>query len=121
MTNSKGYLTTHILDTSSGLPAEGVQIDLYALDGDTRQHIRTMLSNSDGRTDSQILPCAEFKVGVYELVFSVGAYLDKMGQSQPRPYFLADIPIRFGINDLDAHYHVPLLLSPFGYSTYRGS
>lgn len=121
MRNPKGYLTTHVLDTSSGLPAEGLEIDLFSLQDETRQHIRTMQTNSDGRTDNHILPAEEFKAGVYELVFKTGKYLERTAEAQDAPFFLSDIPIRFGINDLDAHYHVPLLLSPFGYSTYRGS
>jgi len=80
-----------------------------------------MQTNSDGRTDSPILPSEEFKLGVYELVFQTMDYLKRTASAQKEPFFLADIPIRFGINDLDAHYHVPLLLSPYGYSTYRGS
>ncbi len=121
MSDIKGYLTTHVLDTSLGLPAAGLQIELYALTGSTRHHIRTLKTNNDGRTDSAILPCEEFKLGIYELVFLVKDYLQKVAPVQAEPIFLADIPIRFGINDLDAHYHVPLLLSPYGYSTYRGS
>ena len=121
MENPKGYLTTHVLDTSLGVPAKGLQIDLFSVDGGTRQLIRTVQTNSDGRTDAHILPAEEFKLGVYELVFKAGDYLERTGQPQAAPFFLSDIPIRFGMNDLDAHYHVPLLLSPFGYGTYRGS
>jgi len=121
MTDAKGYLTTHVLDTGLGLPAAGLQIDLYALEDETRRYIRSAQTNSDGRTDSPILPSAEFKLGVYELVFQTMDYLKRTAPAQNEPFFLADIPIRFGINDLGAHYHVPLLLSPYGYSTYRGS
>lgn len=121
MVDVKGYLTTHVLDTSLGLPAADLQIQLYALTGQNRHHIRTVKTNNDGRTDGPILPCAEFKLGVYELVFMTEDYLKRTAPAQAAPFFLADIPIRFGINDLDAHYHVPLLLSPYGYSTYRGS
>ena len=112
-----GFLTTHVLDTASGLPARGMTVDLFWLDGENRKNIVTMITNDDGRTDSPILPAADFKVGTYELVFQAGAYfgLDKA------PPFLDEIPIRFGINDGTSHYHEPLLLSPFGYSTYRGS
>jgi 5-hydroxyisourate hydrolase len=117
----KGYLTTHVLDTSLGLPADGLEIDLFSLHGETRLHICTMQTNSDGRTDNHILPAEEFKIGVYELIFKTGKYLKRTARAQNEPFFLSDIPIRFGINELDAHYHVPLLLSPFGYSTYRGS
>lgn len=115
-----GYLTTHVLDTARGCPAEGLKIDLYRIDGETRTHIRTLATNDDGRTDEQILPAAEFALGTYELVFHAGAYLDACGTPPEEPRFLDVVPLRFGMSE-DAHYHVPLLLSPFGYSTYRGS
>ena len=115
-----GYLTTHVLDTARGCPAAGLQIDLYRVTGDTRTHIRSLMTNDDGRTDSHILPAAEFEVGEYELVFHAGAYLDATGTPPESPRFLDIVPIRFGMSEA-AHYHVPLLLSPFGYSTYRGS
>lgn len=115
-----GYLTTHVLDTARGCPAQGLSIDLYRIDGDSRQHLRTLVTNSDGRTDEQILPEAEFETGTYELVFHAGAYLDSSGVAPESPRFLDVIPLRFGMSE-PAHYHVPLLLSPFGYSTYRGS
>ncbi|MFK5998641.1 MAG: hydroxyisourate hydrolase [Rhodobacterales bacterium] len=121
MTDPKGYLTTHVLDTSLGIPAADLQIELYALEGGTRRHICTMQTNADGRTDSPILPSVAFNTGVYELVFQTGDYQNRTAAPQDTPFFLSEIPIRFGINDPDAHYHVPLLLSPFGYSTYRGS
>ncbi len=112
-----GYLTTHVLDTASGSPAAGMTVDLYQLNGDTRTHLVKMITNDDGRTDSPILPQAEFAVGQYELVFQAGAYFGR----DDDPSFLDDIPIRFGINDPKSHYHVPLLVSPFSFSTYRGS
>jgi len=115
-----GYLTTHVLDTSRGCPAAGLQIDLYKIAGDARAHITTLVTNADGRTDSQILPSDEFEIGTYELVFHAGAYLDANGTPPEEPRFLDLIPIRFGMSEA-SHYHVPLLLSPFGYSTYRGS
>lgn len=118
---TSGYLTTHVLDTASGKPAQGMRIDLFELHGDDRQLIVTMHTNDDGRTDSQILPKQDFRVGTYELVFYAGAYLDAQGAGQSDHRFLDVIPIRFGIDDPDAHYHVPLLISPFSYSTYRGS
>lgn len=117
---ANGFLTTHVLDTARGIPAEGMKIDLYSLDG-TRTLIRSMVTNSDGRTDSQILPKNEFKTGTYELVFHAGAYLDVTDTPLESPRFLDEIPIRFGISDPESHYHVPLLISPFGFSTYRGS
>jgi 5-hydroxyisourate hydrolase len=115
-----GYLTTHVLDTARGVPAEGMRIELYRLEGG-REFLCEMLTNADGRTDGPILPENDFKAGAYELVFHAGAYLDSSKAAPESPRFLSDIPIRFGISDPDAHYHVPLLLSPFGYSTYRGS
>lgn len=115
-----GYLTTHVLDTARGLPAEGLKIDLYRIEGASRAHLRSLVTNDDGRTDEQILPEAEFATGVYELVFHAGAYLDATGAAPEAPRFLDVIPLRFGMSEA-SHYHVPLLLSPFGYSTYRGS
>jgi 5-hydroxyisourate hydrolase len=116
-----GYLTTHILDTAKGCPAEGIEITLFRLDGDTRTEIARTVTNDDGRTDSPILPATEFATGTYELVFHCGAYLRASGQAGAEPLFLNEVPIRFGMADSEAHYHVPLLLSPYGYSTYRGS
>jgi len=115
-----GYLTTHVLDTARGCPAQGLKVALFRIEGDRRTHLRTLVTNDDGRTDEQILPEAEFATGVYELVFHAGAYLDASGTPPEDPRFLDVIPIRFGMSEA-AHYHVPLLLSPFGYSTYRGS
>ena len=116
-----GYLTTHVLDTATGNPAAGMTIVLYALDGDTRRKVVEMQTNSDGRTDSPILPEGNFATGTYELMFYAGDYLRATGQAAADPLFLDEVPLRFGMSDPDAHYHVPLLLSPFGYSTYRGS
>ena len=115
-----GYLTTHVLNTATGRPAAGLKIDLFALHGDTRTHIRSVTTNADGRTANHILPAAEFGVGTYELVFHAGAYLDALNTPPESPRFLDLIPIRFGMSE-PVHYLVPLLLSPFGYSTYRGS
>ena len=116
-----GFLTTHVLDTGRGLPAEGLAITLYRLEGGARETLVKMRTNDDGRTDSPILPQADFAIGEYELVFEAGDYLRATGQAGADPLFLDVVPIRFGISDPDSHYHVPLLLSPFGYSTYRGS
>ncbi|QDY68846.1 hydroxyisourate hydrolase [Qingshengfaniella alkalisoli] len=115
-----GYLTTHVLDTARGCPAAGLKIELFRIEGDSRTHLRTLETNSDGRTDSQILPEDEFETGTYELIFHAGTYLDASGAPKEEPRFLDVIPLRFGMSE-PAHYHVPLLLSPFGYSTYRGS
>lgn len=118
---TSGYLTTHVLDTALGLPAQGLKIELFALQGESREKIAQMVTNGDGRTDSPILPEEDFECGAYELVFHAGDYLRAQGAMQPEPFFLDIIPIRFGMSDPTSHYHVPLLLSPFGFSTYRGS
>ncbi|MCV2891813.1 hydroxyisourate hydrolase [Lentibacter sp. XHP0401] len=115
-----GYLTTHVLDTARGCPAAGLKIELFRIEGDARKYLRSAVTNSDGRTDEQILPASEFLVGTYELVFHAGAYFDATAVPPEEPRFLDVVPLRFGISEA-AHYHVPLLLSPFGYSTYRGS
>ena len=115
-----GYLTTHVLDTARGCPAEGLTIDLFRIDGEARHHLARLTTNADGRTDRQILPAEEFATGVYELVFHAGDYLTACGTPPEEPRFLDVIPLRFGMSEA-SHYHVPLLLSPFGYSTYRGS
>ena len=115
-----GYLTTHVLDTARGCPAEGMRIDLYRIEGDDRVHVTTVTTNADGRTDRQILPAEAFRTGTYELVFHAGDYLDRCGVGTGAPRFLDLVPLRFGMAE-DSHYHVPLLLSPFAYSTYRGS
>lgn len=117
----EGYLTTHVLDTARGAPASGLKITLYLVEGSNRIKLKETTTNADGRTDAPILPKGQCGVGEYELVFEAGAYLDRIGITPETPRFLDVIPIRFGISDPQAHYHVPLLLSPFGYSTYRGS
>ncbi len=117
-----GYLTTHVLDTArGGCPAAGMVVELYRLEGTARTLVRKLVTNEDGRTNEQILPEGEFEVGSYELMFYAGgAYLDSTGVAPEDPRFLDVIPIRFGMSQA-SHYHVPLLISPFGYSTYRGS
>ena len=117
-----GYLTTHVLDTTQGCPAGGIEIELFKIENDLRirKHIKAIKTNGDGRTDEEILPPHEFETGVYELVFLVGPYLAASSAGRHNPRFLDAIPIRFGMPE-HLHYHVPLLLSPFGYSTYRGS
>ena len=115
-----GFLTTHVLDTARGQPAAGIEIALYRLTGDTRERIATAVTNADGRTDAPILPETAFETGTYELVFSAGAYLRATGQAGAEPLFLDEVPLRFGMSE-ETHYYVPLLLSPFGFSTYRGS
>lgn len=115
-----GYLTTHVLDTARGCPAQGLKIELFKIEGETRKPLKTLFTNADGRTDEQILPAERFATGIYELVFHAGDYLDAIGTPPESPRFLDVIPLRFGMSEA-SHYHVPLLLSPFGYSTYRGS
>ncbi|GAB4264043.1 MAG: hydroxyisourate hydrolase [Pararhodobacter sp.] len=116
-----GYLTTHVLDTARGCPAEGMRIELYRLGAAGREKLAEMTTNHDGRTDAPILGQEQFAAGSYELVFHAGDYLRASGQAAEDPLFLDMVPIRFGMADAQAHYHVPLLLSPYGYSTYRGS
>jgi 5-hydroxyisourate hydrolase len=113
-----GYLTTHVLDTARGRPAQGIAISLYRLEPGGSTLLSSAVTNADGRTDAPVLPAGSFAVGQYELVFHAGDYL---GAQDAGPRFLDDIPIRFRVSDAAAHYHVPLLLSPYGYSTYRGS
>jgi 5-hydroxyisourate hydrolase len=114
-----GRLTTHVLDTASGKPAAGLKIELFRL-GEPSP-LKTIHTNADGRADGPILDGDGFVAGEYELRFHAGDYLRTSGVVLPAPAFLDIIPIRFGIADAAAHYHVPLLLSPYGYSTYRGS
>lgn len=118
---SEGYLTTHVLDTARGCPAAGMKLALFRLEPAGRLLLAEGMTNADGRTDAPILPQHQFAPGSYELVFQAGDYLRETAQAGHEPLFLDEIPIRFGIDDADAHYHVPLLLSPYGYSTYRGS
>jgi len=117
-----GRLTTHILDTALGRPAAGVRLELYRLDGDAAGSVvATAVTNQDGRCDAPLLEGESFSQGQYQLVFHAGAYFDALGIDLPDPKFLDEVVIRFGISDVDQHYHVPILLSPFAYSTYRGS
>ena len=111
-----GKLTTHVLDTALGKPAAGLRIEIWQ-----KQLLKTVVTNADGRADGPLLEGAAFTNGLYELRFFAGDYLRSLGSKLPEPLFLDVIPIRFGIADASQHFHVPLLLSPFGYSTYRGS
>uniref|UniRef100_A0A2A4ZBC4 5-hydroxyisourate hydrolase n=1 Tax=OCS116 cluster bacterium TaxID=2030921 RepID=A0A2A4ZBC4_9PROT len=115
-----GALTTHVLDTANGIPAAGLKIELWAHSNGDATLIKTAITNADGRLDAPALSQAEFKVGQYELRFFAGDYFRQYGELS-EPAFLDVIPLMFGIADLDSHYHVPLLVSPFSYSTYRGS
>ena len=115
-------LTTHVLDTASGKPAVGMRIDVVRYEGKGREVLKTVTTNEDGRIDGGAILIGEsFLVGEYELIFHAGDYLKGAGHDLPDPPFLDVIPIRFGIADTTAHYHVPLLISPYSYSTYRGS
>ncbi len=116
-----GRLSTHVLDTALGKPAAGVKIMLYRVSGNSHKKIAEVVTNADGRTDAPLLQGAALKEGGYELVFCAGEYLRRTGQAGDGTLFLDEIPIRFGVGDSEQHYHVPLLISPFAYSTYRGS
>lgn len=116
-----GRLSTHVLDTARGRPAAGVKVALYRISGQNHRKILETVTNDDGRTDAPLLAGDALKEGSYELVFFAGDYLRATRQAGDGTIFLDQIPIRFGIPDAGQHYHVPLLLSPFGYSTYRGS
>ena len=114
-----GRLTTHVLDTANGCSGAAIRIDLFHYG----QHdaIVSMVTNADGRCDTPLLENEAFTTGEYELVFHAGEYFNSKGQEDGEHRFLDRVVIRFGINDREQHYHVPLLISPFGYSTYRGS
>ena len=116
-----GRLSTHVLDNARGKPAAGVRITLYRISGDSRLLLKDVVTNADGRTDAPLLAGAELEAGQYELDFFAGDYLRASGQAGAGVLFLDQIPIRFGVGDPAGHYHVPLLISPFACSTYRGS
>jgi 5-hydroxyisourate hydrolase len=115
-----GRLTTHVLDTASGKPAAGMKLSLYRVSGNSHRKLKDAVTNADGRCDAPLLEGKDFQAGQYELVFFAGDYLRSAGTALPETLFLDQIPIRFGMAEA-THYHVPLLLSPFSYSTYRGS
>lgn len=114
-------LSTHVLDTAHGCPAQGMQIELWSLAGDQKKLLKTVRTNADGRTDQPLLGADELKEGIYELVFHVGEYFTRKSSSDIKVPFLDSVPVRFGIADATASYHVPLLVSSWAYSTYRGS
>lgn len=115
-----GKLTTHVLDTARGRPAAGVRVALYALDGG-RRLLKEARTNADGRCDQPLLEGANFRAGRFELLFEVDAYFRALDRALPTPSFVGEVVLRFGVADAAAHYHVPLLVSPWSYSTYRGS
>ena len=116
-----GRLTTHVLDTASGRPAAGVRITLHRNLGERYALVRDALTNGDGRCDEPLLEGPALTAGRYRLVFAVGEYFAKQGVALPDPPFVDEVVLDFGIADAAAHYHVPLLVSPWSYSTYRGS
>jgi 5-hydroxyisourate hydrolase len=115
-----GRLTTHVLDTATGKPAAGLKIALYRVSGNSHKKLKDVVTNADGRCDAPLLAGAAFRAGQYELIFFAGDYFRALGLDLPDPMFLDNVPIRFGMAQ-ETHYHVPLLISPYGYSTYRGS
>ena len=116
-----GKLTTHVLDTMHGGPAAGMAVRLYRLDGPAVRSLKSLLLNADGRADVPLLEGEALEAGRYRLVFGVAVYFRARGVVLPEPAFLDEVPLDFGIADADSHYHVPLLTSPWSYSTYRGS
>ena len=114
-------LSTHVLDTVHGKPAAGVLIELWQVDGEKRTLLKSVKTNNEGLTDAPLLNEAEMKVGRYELIFNIEAYFSEKSVALTKPPFLDQVPIRFNIFDATASYHVPLLASPWAYSTYRGS
>ncbi len=114
-------LSTHVLDTAHGCPAQGMQIELWWLTDDTPELLKAVRTNSDGRTDQPLLSGDALKAGQYELVFYVADYFAAKTSSAMKTPFLDRVPVRFGVADPTASYHVPLLVSPWAYSTYRGS
>jgi 5-hydroxyisourate hydrolase len=118
---ASGRLTTHVLDTMSGEPGAGIAVELFRLEGERKQPLVRLSTNADGRSPAPLLQGPELRPGVYELLFHVGDYFRSRAVVLPEPAFLDRVPVRFGVADPARHYHVPLLISPFGYSTYRGS
>lgn len=115
-----GRLTTHVLDTAKGMPGSGIAVIVYRLDGERREVTRTV-TNHDGRCDQPLLEGAALEAGKYEIIFAAGDYFRAQGLDLPEPLFVDEVALRFGIANTEQHYHVPLLVSPWSYSTYRGS
>jgi 5-hydroxyisourate hydrolase len=116
-----GLLTTHVLDTMHGSPAAGMAVALYRIEPAGPVLLQSLQLNADGRADGPLLSGPAFVPGRYRLVFSVAAYFSGRGVALPQPPFLGEVPLDFGLADEAWHYHVPLLVSPWSYSTYRGS
>jgi 5-hydroxyisourate hydrolase len=116
-----GRLSTHVLDTARGVPAAGVRIELHVVNGEARRQVATATTNADGRTDTPLLPGERLEAGIYELTFHAGEYFRRAGLGLPDPPFLDLVVVRIGIAEPGGNYHVPLLVAPYGYSTYRGS
>jgi 5-hydroxyisourate hydrolase len=116
-----GRLTTHVLDTAHGRPGAAIRVRLYRKRGTDYVLLKEVSTNADGRCDEPLLEAGEFTAGTYRLVFSAGAYFAAQGLVVPQPAFVDEVTLNFGVADADAHYHVPLLVSPYSYSTYRGS
>ncbi len=116
-----GFLTTHVLDTMNGCPAAGLRVQLHRLDGDAPRLLRELTLDADGRAGGPLLEGDAFQAGRYRLTFALGDYFRARGAALPEPVFLDRVPLDFGIADAGSHYHVPLLASPWSYSTYRGS
>jgi 5-hydroxyisourate hydrolase len=116
-----GKLTTHVLDTMNGCPAAGMAVRLYRTDGAAPRLLRSVQLDADGRAGGPLLEGADFVPGRYRLVFELADYFRARGVALPDPPFLDSVPLDFGLADTNAHYHVPLLASPWAYSTYRGS
>jgi len=114
-------LTTHVLDTANGKPGEGIKIEFSELDGENYKLLKTVTTNADGRNAEPLLTPENMKAGKYQLVFYIGEYFAKLGTVLPNPPFLEKAVIQFGMADATAHYHVPILASPWSYTTYRGS
>jgi 5-hydroxyisourate hydrolase len=114
-------LSTHVLDTANGIPAEGIKLEFFRVEGSNHKRLKTLTTNNDGRTDELLLDDKTMEVGEYVIVFHVAKYFSNQEGEQNKPAFLNRIPINFGISDASANYHVPLLVSPWSYSTYRGS
>ncbi|MEQ1912435.1 MAG: hydroxyisourate hydrolase [Vicinamibacterales bacterium] len=114
-------LSTHVLDTARGVAAQGIAIEVHVVHGDDRQRVASAVTNADGRTDAPLLSGDRLEPGVYELSFHVGEYFTRTGVAVTKPPFLDVIVLRVGLADPHGSYHVPLLLSPYGYSTYRGT